>query len=114
MTSLAPGSIIYIANPAPDSIIARVIERRIKGRLIAAIDSTPAVALLGPRQVDKTTLALEIGENQPSVYLDLESTSDRAKLADPEAYLSGYEDKLVILDEVHRAPEPLNRVGVWT
>lgn len=82
-----------------------MIERQVKGRLIAAIDSGPAVALIGPRQVGKTTLALEIAETRPSVYLDLESTSDRAKIADPESYLSSHEDRLVILDEVHRLPE---------
>jgi hypothetical protein len=82
-----------------------VIDRHIKNRLLEAIDSAPAVALLGPRQVGKTTLALSIGETRPSVYLDLESASDRAKLADPESYLGSHEDELVILDEVHRAPE---------
>lgn len=50
-------------------------------------------------------MALEIAESRPSIYLDLESASDRAKLSDPELYLRGHEDKLVILDEVHRAPE---------
>src|SRR5690606_32965136 len=65
---------------------------------------TPAVALIGPRQVGKTTLALEIAEARPSIYLDLESDADRAKLAEPELYLSEHEDKLVILDEVHRLP----------
>jgi predicted AAA+ superfamily ATPase len=69
------------------------------------LDNSPAVALLGPRQVGKTTLALEIGDTRPSVYLDLESNADRARLNDPEAYLGRHEDELVILDEVHRAPE---------
>jgi predicted AAA+ superfamily ATPase len=64
----------------------------------------PAVALIGPRQVGKTTLAVEIGESRPSIYLDLESDADRAKLAEPELYLAGHADKLVILDEVHRLP----------
>jgi predicted AAA+ superfamily ATPase len=82
-----------------------MIERRIKQRLVEAIDDAPAVALLGPRQVGKTTLAQEIGDTRPSIYLDLESSADRAKLADPEAYLASHEDELVILDEVHRAPE---------
>ncbi|WP_244884359.1 ATP-binding protein [Sphingobium cupriresistens] len=68
------------------------------------LSESPAVALLGPRQVGKTTLALEIGETVPSIYLDLESEADRAKLSDPELYLSGHQDKLVILDEVHRLP----------
>jgi predicted AAA+ superfamily ATPase len=63
------------------------------------------VAILGPRQVGKTTLALEIGERRPSIYLDLESDANRVKLAEPELYLGRYEDKLVILDEVHRVPD---------
>jgi hypothetical protein len=81
-----------------------MIQRHLRARLVEALDSTPAVALLGPRQVGKTTLALEIGDSRPSIYLDLESSSDRAKLSDPEAYLAVHEDELVILDEVHRAP----------
>ena len=68
------------------------------------IDSSPAVALIGPRQVGKTTLALAIGERRPSIYLDLESDADRAKLTEPELYLDQHSDKLVILDEVHRLP----------
>ena len=82
-----------------------MMQRHILARLIEAIDSAPAVALLGPRQVGKTTLAHEIGESRPSIYLDLESNSDRAKLVDPESYLAAHENELVILDEVHRAPE---------
>jgi len=82
-----------------------MIPRRKAARLVALLDGSPAVALLGPRQVGKTTLALEIGERRPSLYLDLESDADRAKLAEPELYLAGHEDKLVILDEVHRAPD---------
>ncbi len=65
----------------------------------------PAVALLGPRQVGKTTLAHAIAEGRRSVYLDLESPLDREKLADPVFYLSGHENDLVILDEVQRMPE---------
>ena len=65
----------------------------------------PAVALLGPRQVGKTTLAHEIAKNVDSVYLDLESTTDRAKLAKAELYLADHEERLVILDEVHRVPD---------
>lgn len=82
-----------------------MIERRIYGELLDAIENSPAVALLGPRQVGKTTLALEMANARPSLYLDLESPSDRAKLSDPERYLAEHEDELVILDEVHRTPE---------
>ena len=65
----------------------------------------PAVAILGPRQVGKTTLALELAQGSAeSVYLDLESPADAAKLAEPEAYLALQSDKLVVLDEVRRLP----------
>ena len=87
------------------SIIARMIQRRIKNRLAYLLDHYPAVGLLGPRQVGKTTLALEIAAQRPSVYLDLESPADSARLTDPEHYFADHEDELVILDEVHRAPD---------
>ena len=82
-----------------------MIERRIRNELIARLDESPAVALLGPRQVGKTTLAQELADDRPSIYLDLESDRDRAKLTDPELYLENHEGKLVILDEVHRLPD---------
>lgn len=66
--------------------------------------STPAVALLGPRQAGKTTVAHELAQQSDNVYLDLESELDRAKLASPELYLAERLDKLVVLDEVHRVP----------
>ncbi|MBT9558041.1 MAG: ATP-binding protein [Myxococcales bacterium] len=81
-----------------------MFSREIEQHLIDELDSVPAVALLGPRQAGKTTLALEVGRRRPSVYLDLESPSDLARLEDPEAFLSAHLDELVILDEVHRAP----------
>ncbi|OFW69408.1 MAG: ATPase [Alphaproteobacteria bacterium GWC2_42_16] len=81
-----------------------MIKRHIQPKLKNFIQEYPAVALLGPRQVGKTTLALEIAKNIPSIYLDLESESDRVKLTNPELYLKEHKDKLVILDEVHRLP----------
>jgi len=81
-----------------------MIDRKIATELAERLKEVPAVALIGPRQVGKTTLALEIGETRPSIYLDLESDADRAKLAEPELYLATHADKLVILDEVHRLP----------
>jgi predicted AAA+ superfamily ATPase len=63
------------------------------------------VVLLGPRQVGKTTLALQIAERRPSVYLDLEDEADRIKLSDPVRYFADHEGELIILDEVHRLPE---------
>src|ERR1035437_7388149 len=81
-----------------------MIVRSLSSKLSEAIADSPAVALLGPRQVGKTTLALEIGQRDHALYLDLESEQDRAKLAQPELYLADHQDKLVILDEIHRAP----------
>ena len=66
---------------------------------------TPAVALLGTRQVGKTTLAHSIAESRTALYLDLESPEDLLKLSDPSAFLSLHGDKLVIVDEIQRAPD---------
>jgi predicted AAA+ superfamily ATPase len=82
-----------------------MLPRRLLPSLIAALAEAPAVALLGPRQVGKTTLALEVAESRPSVYLDLESAADRARLSDAELYLRQHEDKLVVLDEIQRTPQ---------
>ena len=66
----------------------------------------PAVALLGPRQVGKTTLAQQIAAEHPgSIILDLERAADRARLTQPELFLSQHRDKLVILDEVQTLPD---------
>lgn len=64
----------------------------------------PVVALLGPRQVGKTTLAKKIGRDVGSIYLDLENPHDIEKLEDPGGYLSQHSAELVILDEVQRLP----------
>ncbi|BCO25436.1 hypothetical protein MIZ03_0296 [Rhodoferax lithotrophicus] len=78
--------------------------RNLLPQLAEELQHSSAVALLGPRQSGKTTLALEAAKAIPSIYLDLESERDRAKLAQPELYLADHLDKLVILDEVHRTP----------
>jgi predicted AAA+ superfamily ATPase len=82
-----------------------MIPRRLQPTLTSALAEVPAVALLGPRQVGKTTLALDVAGTRPAVYLDLESEADRAKLAEPELYLAQHADKLVILDEIQRTPQ---------
>ena len=81
-----------------------MIERRIKPEIDVLLAGSPAVVLLGPRQVGKTTLALEIAESRPSTYLDLESPADRSRISEPELYFADHADELVILDEIHRAP----------
>ena len=82
-----------------------MIRRRSNQNVLNALGRQAAVVLLGARQVGKTTLALDIAESADAVYLDLESRADREKLAEPALYLDEYEDRLVILDEIHRVPE---------
>ena len=82
-----------------------MIPRRLLSALTAALAEVPAVALLGPRQAGKTTLALEVARSRPAIYLDLESEADRARLSEPELYLPQHADKLVILDEIQRTPQ---------
>jgi predicted AAA+ superfamily ATPase len=68
------------------------------------LEQFPAVALLGPRQVGKTTLALQLAATTPSLYLDLEASADLARVSEPSLFLQRHADKLVILDEVQRLP----------
>lgn len=81
-----------------------MIQRALLPTLLERLGDFPAVALLGPRQCGKTTLALQAAEGTDALYLDLESEADRAKVAEPELYLGARADRLVILDEIHRAP----------
>ena len=66
----------------------------------------PAVAIVGPRQVGKTSLARHLASlwPQPSVYLDLENPADLNKLSDPDLFLEPLQEQTVILDEVQRVP----------
>lgn len=82
-----------------------MIDRQIKQKVETALSRQAAVAIIGPRQVGKTTLARKIAEERPSVYLDLEAAKDRSKLDDPVLFLEQHSEELVILDEIHRKPE---------
>jgi predicted AAA+ superfamily ATPase len=82
-----------------------MIRRLARESVCKGLDRQAAVALIGPRQSGKTTLAFEIAGTRPSLYLDLEAREDRDKLSDPALFLRRHEDKLVILDEIHRMPE---------
>ena len=67
----------------------------------------PAVALLGPRQCGKTTLAkiFAKGNKRNTIYFDLESPADRQKFFEPQLLLTSLQDECVIIDEVQRMPE---------
>ncbi len=82
-----------------------MIQRRSLASVQQALRRQAAVALIGPRQVGKTTLALQMADQTDALYLDLEAREDRSKLSDAVLFLQGYADRLVILDEIHRIPE---------
>ncbi len=79
-------------------------DRLAQTRINTALETQPAVVLLGPRQVGKTTLALEIAASRSSVHLDLESPQDRQILSEPELYLREQAGRLVVIDEVQLMP----------
>ena len=81
-----------------------MLKRHILAEIRRALSRQPAVVLLGPRQVGKTTLAHQVAANSKTVYLDLESAVDRAKMVDATRYLDEHADTLVVLDEVQRLP----------
>ena len=96
-----------------------MIPRLLAARLEEHLRLFPAVALIGPRQVGKTTLAQAVARDvgragagrhrrrarKPGLYLDLENPVDQEKLADARGYLEAQRGRLVVLDEIHRAPQ---------
>jgi predicted AAA+ superfamily ATPase len=82
-----------------------MLRRNIIHKLKKAIKNNAAVALLGMRQVGKTTLALAIAKDFPAIYLDLESPEDLVKLNDPASFFLLHSNKFIILDEIQRTPE---------
>ena len=91
---------MIVARPGP---VARVHD---------AFSVHPAVALTGPRQCGKTTLArLIAADSSPSTYFDLEAAVDRRRLATPEQTLRRLTG-LVVIDEVQRSPALLETVRV--
>ncbi|MHB2026147.1 MAG: ATP-binding protein [Elusimicrobiota bacterium] len=96
-----------------------MIKRLLSLDLSRAVAEFPVTALIGPRQVGKTTLAKEFAKSRAksrreSLYLDLELSSDMARLSDAEMYLEAQADRLVVIDEVQRRPDlfPLLRALV--
>ena len=97
-----------VSASSPSDASAGMIRRRVLSDVRESLRSQAAVALIGPRQVGKTTLARQIADEVNGVYFDLESTSDRSMMAEPALNLEPFEDKLVVLDEIHRAPRDLS------
>lgn len=83
-----------------------LIRRDITQTVIDDLEQFPAVAILGPRQAGKTTLAKSVTRaRSDTLYLDLERHSHLARLQDAESYLSLHRDKLVCIDEVQLRPD---------
>jgi predicted AAA+ superfamily ATPase len=82
-----------------------MIKRRLEAKIQNALKRSPAVALMGPRQVGKTTIALDISESLPAVYLDLENPLDLVKVQDITTFHAENKDRLIIMDEVQRKPD---------
>jgi predicted AAA+ superfamily ATPase len=85
-----------------------MIPRDLEKQLTHALATMPVVTLVGPRQVGKTTIALQITQRalgKKTAYLDLELDTDLSKLSDPESYLRRFENQLLIIDEVQRKPD---------
>lgn len=83
-----------------------MISRRLRPLIEDRLRHMAGVVLLGPRQVGKTTLAKAIAAKRrtSAIYLDLERPVDRRRLTDPDAFLRAQVGKLVVIDEIHRAP----------
>lgn len=97
-----------------------MLHRLISHQIIADLGFFPAVGIIGPRQVGKTTLAKYVQKQispqgaspsgtfqADSIYLDLELDTDRRKLFDAETFLKYHQDKCVVIDEVQRMPQLL-------
>jgi predicted AAA+ superfamily ATPase len=83
-----------------------LITRKLTATIIKRLQTNPAVALLGARQVGKSTIAEMVLEQLPdAVYLDLERPADLNKLIDPEAFFDQFKNHLIVLDEIQRTPE---------
>lgn len=83
-------------------IYSRKITNTVRKRLIA----NPAIALLGARQVGKTTISELVRDQMTkAVYLDLERPADLIKLTDAEAFFNEFREHLIVLDEIQRTPD---------
>jgi predicted AAA+ superfamily ATPase len=81
--------------------VARFIEKDLR----RALNRSPVVAILGPRQSGKSTTAKMFLNENAAVYLDLQNRVDRSKLTEPELFFDRYREKLICLDEIQLLPE---------
>ncbi|TAG59971.1 MAG: ATPase, partial [Runella slithyformis] len=83
-----------------------MIARNITPKILEDLSFFPAVAIVGARQVGKTTLARSLQKKiqKESIYLDLESEEDAYRLENAESYLLQHLDKCVVIDEIQRMP----------
>jgi predicted AAA+ superfamily ATPase len=82
-----------------------VKQRYIQSLIEEYMEIFPAVGILGPRQVGKTTLVKNLSWGKNKIYLDLEKASDRAKLSDAELFFTNHRNSTVILDEIQLMPD---------
>ena len=82
------------------------VPRRLEAVVLARLKAMPAVAIMGPRQVGKTSLARKIAKSYSgAIFLDLETIKDRQVLGEPELFFSAHRHRLIVLDEVQMMPE---------
>jgi predicted AAA+ superfamily ATPase len=88
-----------------------MFERLTRAKIAEQLLWSPAVGILGPRQVGKTTLAKDLAVDlQKAIYLDLDTAQAMAQLANPSLFFKANRDRLVVLDEIQNQPELLNEL----
>ena len=87
-----------------------MISRILLSEIEHSLKSIPSVAIIGPRQVGKTTLAIEATKNIASIYLDLENNQDRLKVEDITIFHNSNKNKLLVLDEVQQLPNIFKQI----
>lgn len=88
-----------------------MFDRLAANKIADHLSWSPAVGILGPRQVGKTTLAKTfVTDSAKAVYLDLDTASARARLGNPSAFFAANRQRLVVLDEIQNHPELLSEL----
>lgn len=107
LTKYSINTDIVVPNAIITVLMNQYIPRRLKGNILALAEYFPVVAIVGPRQVGKTSLVQRLHGHlaKETVYLDMENPDDRIKLDQPTLFLEPLANKTVILDEIQRVPE---------